>query len=191
MLRRIAVIVAANLVPLASVLLFGGNILFLLFLYWAESAVVGVFNILMMATAKSEGIKATLGKALTIPFFIAHYGIFMIVHLFFLLFFLTNYEFEVSLIDYFSTYMQLFALNLLALFLGYLYDFIYDWLLGEERKTATPMSLMARPYPRIIVMQVTIIVGAFLYFSMGSSLVFLLLLVVLKTVAETVTAIPR
>jgi hypothetical protein len=183
-IRRIAVIVAANIIPLVSVLFFGGNIFFLVFLYWAESAVVGFFNILMMATAKSDGAKAKFGKFLMIPFFMVHYGIFMFVHLVFLLFFLTFYEFDIGVYEYFVTYGQLFLINFAVLFLGYLYDFVFDWVPGEERKTATPSSLMARPYPRIIVMQVTIIVGAFLYLSMGTSLVFLLLLIGLKTLAE-------
>jgi hypothetical protein len=180
--RRVAVVIAANLVPLASILVFGGDVFFLLLLFWAESAIAGIFNVLMMATAKGHG-GGKLSRFAMIPFFMIHYGMFMFVHLIFLMFFLTFATFDIGVLAYFSANWRLFALNILALFLSYLYEFIYFWVIEEEREKTTLGELMTRPYPRIVVMQLTIIFGAFLYFTMGDSVVFLLLLVDLKTAA--------
>ena len=123
-------------------------------------------------------------KIFMIPFFAVHYGGFMFVHLIFLLFFMDNFGYQEPVIDYLASNLQLILLNLLALFLGYLYDFNNEWLLGEKRETTILSNLMFEPYNRIIIMQVTIIFGAFLYFELGSSWVFLVLLISLKTVAD-------
>jgi len=165
----------------------GGDIRFLLLLFWAESGVVGVFNIVMMATARSKTPGDNFMKIFMIPFFTVHYGGFMFVHLFFLLFFMDNFGYQESVIDYLASNMQLILLNLLALFLSYLYDFNNEWLLSEKRETVNASNLMFQPYNRIIIMQLTIIFGAFLYFELGSSWVFLVLLIFLKTVADLYT----
>ncbi|MCX6642375.1 MAG: DUF6498-containing protein, partial [Candidatus Bathyarchaeota archaeon] len=175
--RRVAIIIASNLIPLFSVLLFGGDIRFLLLIFWAESGVVGVFNIIMMATTRSKTPGDNFMKIFMIPFFTVHYGGFMFVHLIFLLFFMDNFGYQESVITYLSSNMQLILLNLLALFLGYLYDFNNEWLLNEKRETVNLSNLMFQPYNRIIIMQLTIIFGAFLYFELGSSWVFLILLI--------------
>ena len=46
--------VLANLVPAVGVLFFGWDAFTVVFLYWLENAVIGVFNILKMALARSE-----------------------------------------------------------------------------------------------------------------------------------------
>jgi hypothetical protein len=186
--RRVAVIIASNLIPLFSVLLLGGDIRFLLLIFWAESGVVGIFNIIMMATARSQTPGENFMKIFMIPFFTVHYGGFMFVHLIFLLFFMDSFGFQESVITYLASNMQLILLNLLTLFLSYLYDFNNEWLLSEKRETVNLSNLMFRPYNRIIIMQLTIIFGAFLYFELGSSWVFLVLLIFLKTAADVYTS---
>jgi hypothetical protein len=185
--RRVAIILTSNLIPLFSVLILGGDIRFLLLIFWAESGVVGVFNIIMMATARSKTPGENFMKIFMIPFFTVHYGGFMFVHLMFLLFFMDNFGYQEPVIDYLASNLQLILLNLIALFLGYLYDFNNEWLLGEKRETVNLSNLMFQPYNRIIIMQLTIIFGAFLYFELGSSWVFLVLLIVLKTVTDVYT----
>ena len=46
--------VLANLVPAVGVLFFGWDAFTVVFLYWLENAVIGIFNILRMALARSE-----------------------------------------------------------------------------------------------------------------------------------------
>ena len=67
-------LVASNLVPVAGVLFFGWKIFPLVFLYWSENVVIGVFNVLKMIFA--AGAKSVVSRFFLIPFFCAHYGIF-------------------------------------------------------------------------------------------------------------------
>ena len=143
--RRVATILASNLVPLFSVIFLGVDIRFLLLLFWAESGVIGFFNILMMATTGSKTLGDKFQKAFMMPFFTLHYGGFMFVHLIFLLFYIDSFGYQESTIGYLSFNIQLVLLNLLSLFLGYLYDFKNEWLFSEKRDTTNLSDLMFRP----------------------------------------------
>ena len=98
-------LVLANLVPLAGVLYFDWSVLAILLLHWAESVVIGVVNVLRMATSRSDNILGGMLPQLTngqapeeliksmprinmaafkfflIPFFTVHYGGFCYGHL--------------------------------------------------------------------------------------------------------------
>lgn len=89
------ILIAANLLPLAGVLLWGWDAFVLLVLYWLETAVIGFWTIARVATAprgslgelKAEGAPAGSGSTSPIGlalFFILHAGIFMGVHFGFL-----------------------------------------------------------------------------------------------------------
>ena len=69
-------LLAANLVPLAGVLLWGWKLHEVIVLFWAESAVIGFYTLLKMAV---------VGKWLAIfagVFFAGHFGGFMAIHFF-------------------------------------------------------------------------------------------------------------
>lgn len=71
-------LVAANFVPVAGVLFLDWRVSEVMLLYWAESAVIGLYNLARMWVV---GRWSTL---LMGPFFVGHYGAFMAVHLLFL-----------------------------------------------------------------------------------------------------------
>lgn len=86
------ILLAANLVPLVGVLLWGWDAFVLLVLYWLETAVIAFWTIVLIATTPRDALGdirfqgsdkpgAPLGLAL---FFTAHAGIFMGVHFMFL-----------------------------------------------------------------------------------------------------------
>lgn len=70
----------ANLVPAIGVLALGWEVFPLLFLFWSENVIVGVFNVLKMLTANPESPLTWAGKLFLIPFFCVHYGMFTFVH---------------------------------------------------------------------------------------------------------------
>ena len=98
-------LILANLIPLVGVLLLDWNVLEILLLYWTESVVIGLINVLRMASCQTDNILAGLGrftkgkkipadlqqnmppgalrafKFFIIPFFILHYGGFCYGHL--------------------------------------------------------------------------------------------------------------
>jgi hypothetical protein len=79
------ILVAANSIPVIGVIFFAWHPIVLLIIYWAESAIIGFFNIVMMFISgiiekgKFSLVGAVLA-ALFCPFFMIHYGIFMFVH---------------------------------------------------------------------------------------------------------------
>ena len=94
----VAALIVANAIPLFGVLFLGWNVWTILTIYWLENGVVGFFNVLKMSKAEGtdpvgSGVTATVngrpiagsGKAVLIPFFILHYGLFWLVHGIFIL----------------------------------------------------------------------------------------------------------
>jgi predicted membrane channel-forming protein YqfA (hemolysin III family) len=74
----VIVLIAANLVPLAGVLFWGWDLFVLMTAYWMETGVIGIWTIVQMA------MLARWGALFYVPFFVVHFGMFMIGHLLFL-----------------------------------------------------------------------------------------------------------
>ena len=71
-------LIIANVVPIAGMIFLGWELSDVMVLYWAESAVIGFFNVCKMAV---------IGRWMTLlagPFFIGHFGAFMSVHFLFI-----------------------------------------------------------------------------------------------------------
>ena len=73
---------------------------------------------------------------------------------------------------------------ILALFLSHGVSFVYNYLLKGEYATAKPQQLMCAPYGRVVVMHIAILGGGSFTMTMGSPAVFLLILVILKTIVD-------
>ncbi len=209
------VLVASNAIPLVGVLLLGWDILALLVLYWIESGVIGLINILKMARAEgppetgaTSGIKfsgatgcgPTAAKAFVIPFFIFHYGLFWLVHGVFV-FLLPLFAGLGSMIlrdgpvgvDGSGPPLMGSAISVegiffaaLALTISHTISFYVNFIRRGEYRRVSVTAQMARPYGRVVILHVTIIVGAALVAALGQPIALLLLLVVLKTVVDLV-----
>ena len=70
-------LVAANLIPLAGALFFGWDLGTIMLLYWAESAIIGLFNIGKMIAVGGWG------AIFLCVFFCVHFGGFMAGHFIF------------------------------------------------------------------------------------------------------------
>lgn len=182
-------LIAANLVPLLMVLFAGWTLGEILALYWLESAVIGLFNILKMLSAPRavpEGdisvrvpfILSFLGRLFMCAFFAVHFGGFMAVHGVFLVAIIRKFGIMGP-----DTDLLRFVLGLkwavLALAASHGFSFVVNYL-GGERNAASAQALLAQPYPRIIVMHLTIILGMFLMFFVGRSAAILVLFAALK-----------
>jgi hypothetical protein len=73
---------------------------------------------------------------------------------------------------------------LLALFLSHGFSFGLNFLARGEYRNATISSLMAGPYRRVTLMQVTLIFGGWLVMALNNPLPALVFLIVLKVVAD-------
>jgi len=161
-------LIAANLVPIYGVLFLDWNLFQILFLYWLESAVVGIYNIARMIKINP------LASIPITPFFTIHYGGFMFVHLIFISTF-AQYQTQELISNQPSL---LFAAAML--FVSHGLSFFINFLGKKEYLQRDIREQMFIPYKRIVVMHLTILFGAFLSLAIGQPIVFLLLLIGLK-----------
>jgi len=173
-------LIAANLVPLAGVFIADWNVGDLMLLFRAESAVIGVYNLLKMAKVAGWPI-LFLG-----PFFVGHYGGFMVGHLLFIYTLFVNGmsdSVDIPLSGVVQDFVVL-APALLAFVISHGVSYVQNFLGRREYLGRDANTQMGQPYKRIIIMHVTIIFGGFLVMALGSVLPALLLLVALKLGAD-------
>jgi hypothetical protein len=212
----VIVLIIANLVSLFGVLFWGWSATLLLLAYWFESAIIGFFTVIKIIMAqkitsersfhlsekqsqliKNMPISPIAGRSLNIfaklfmvPFFIVHFGGFMAGHLVFIV---VMFAIGGSGLSFEQIVPGLFTISLLliSLFISHAYSFVTNFIGKKEYENISVGEAMMAPYPRIIVMHIAIIVGAFLtvpiiiftgggsesFFSLGQAIV----LIVLKT----------
>jgi len=184
-LIAVAALVAANLIPLVGVFAWGWDAFNIVLLYWIENVIVGAINVLkiLLAAQVAEDTGATANdtsKAFLVPFFIVHYGIFMLVHGIFLFALFGNTD--APRIGH--VFAGVGGWAVLALLASHLVSFVGNYVVGGERLRTTPKDQLFAPYGRVVVMHLVILVGAVGVQASGSPLVLLVLLVVGKTVLD-------
>src|SRR3989344_3910561 len=159
-------LIAINCIPLYGVLVLGWDIYSLLLLYWFESAVVGLYTILKLRWVPSGRLW------LTTPFFIVHFGMFMIVHLILINAFVSPTASTLPL--------RSLLLTLASLVVSHGVSFVINFLGQKEYMFKTAPEQMFEPYPRLVVMHMAIVFGAWLGILIGSPTGVLVVLIVTK-----------
>ena len=172
------VLIIANLIPVAGSVFLGWNLSDVMVLYWAESAVVGFFNICKIIII---GRWAALFAA---PFFAGHFGGFMAVHfLFIYTIFIEQFqaggESAGDLAEVALLFTSLWP-ALAALFISHAYSFYTNFLGRREYKEKTVNDQMSEPYGRIMFMHLVLIIGGGLTMALGSPVPVLLIMIALK-----------
>ena len=174
-------LVAVNLIPVAGVFLLDWSLFSILFFYWLESAVVGVFNIVKMALirpappgAGGKPVEKTKHKVSGIIFFIIHYSGFMIGHGVFIFALFEPVEILPSVI----------ISGIAGLSLSHGVSLVVNYIGLREYEKVTVSEQMVAPYGRIMVMHIGIIICAFLLSLIGAEKVTLVLLVLLKIAVD-------
>lgn len=147
-----------NAVPLLGALFLDWKLLSIIVVYWAESAVVGLYNIIRMMMAPVER------KAFMIPFFIFHYGFFMLGHYVAIVIFgiFTGDRSMVNIGLFAPFYTDRTVLSaVLAMFVSHGVSFFQNYIGRKEYLGTTVDVQMIRPYERIVVMHVAILASAF------------------------------
>ncbi len=181
-------IIAANLIPLFGVLFLEWDPVMLLIIYWAESIIAGLLNIVKMIMSSifsEEGFKpaAFAGGLFLSVFFTFHYGMFMVVHGIFILVlsslfmgkdYMNSGIFSDIIFSPGSTASQASVIEgaaadfilsdtglaIAAILVSSLITFYLYFIRRREFIKLTPDKFMIRPYKRIIIMHLTIIFGA-------------------------------
>lgn len=177
----IVALLLANAIPLIGVVALGWSAAPVLALYWFETAIIGVFTL-----AKMVVIPGSLGEKLfLIPFFCVHFGMFMMVHGFFVaMITLAGVHSPIDGVErladqaFGEATAMLFAV--IAMIGSHGVSFVTNFLRTERGQRSIQQTMMM-PYPRVIVMHVAILVGTAAAMFLGSPMIAVLLLVVLKT----------
>lgn len=123
-------------------------------------------------------------KLFLIPFFIVHYGMFCYGHGVFVFSLFSVDKLSSGKVDLQAALSLLtpdmrLAIGLLAA--SHLYSFLRNYIGAGEYQRTNPGALMIRPYGRIVVLHITIILGGMLTMAFGNPLGLLVILMVLKT----------
>ena len=203
------VLIVANLIPLAGVLLLQWDVLAILILYWTESVVIGVINVFRMITCQSgsvfdgllpllsrkpvpaelsaslPNIPITPFKYFLIPFFVLHYGAFCFGHLVAVIGLFSDAGLSPGVTVALAEFWQpSFWVAVAAIAGSHLFSFFNNYIGRDERKRASLFLLMHRPYGRIMAMHITIVLGAGFVMWLDSPLPMLLLLICAKIVLD-------
>ena len=167
-------LIVANLVPIAGAAFLGWELSDVMVLYWAESAIIGFYNVCKIAVI---GRWAAL---LAAPFFIGHFGGFMAVHFLFVYgIFVEGMQdggFGGDLRAVAGLFVGLWP-ALLALFLSHGYSFFANFLGRKEYLGRSVKDQMTEPYTRIVFMHLVLIFGGFLTLLLGGPAPVLLLVI--------------
>lgn len=172
-------LIVINLIPLVGVFAFAWDVGFLMLIYWMETVVIGLFNIPKLLTSRGGRGEDPwwliwLGNLFITAFFCVHYGMFNFGHVMFL-----------------KTMFDLPAIGpdvlivVGGLSLSHAFSLIVNWFGKREYKDVAVNEQMFKPYGRVVIMHVAILLGGF--FLIGGdqgALGPLILLIVLKTTSD-------
>lgn len=190
--RDAALIVGANAIPVLGVLFAGWDTFTLLLLFWFESAVIGFWVCIAVTIGRQEMLtiaesKAAKGSMSLRPgigaglFIAAHAGIFMAVHLFFLVGFreMSGGGFDIGTIIPVQLIERGLWLPLAGLFV------LRGLITVSDHAAGRPLEpTIIGFYVRIILMQIAIIIGGFFVMLAGGTLAPLILLIVLRAAID-------
>ena len=206
-------LIAADLFPLAGIAFWHWDTFLLLMLYWLDTAVIAFWTMARIAMTPREGLDnlriTSGGKSINSPgaivaFFVVHCGIFMAVHFLFLWVMFSGAwsrrihgpaDFVRQIIVESRLWLPLAGL-MLSRGVSFLFHVVRPELLERIERALFPRhpvrihvpagSLggeIAMLYVRVVIMQIAIILGAFLSILLGSMAPFVIL-ILLKTAVD-------
>lgn len=148
----------------------------IILLFYIQSVLIGVFNVLDMLTLSNVAVDPARGKGDVLAskgcaagFFTVHYGMFHLVYLFFLS----------TIIHFKNIDLPFVYLSLWVLLATCTVNFVQNKI-RNRTETANLGVMFFMPYPRVVPIHLMILAPVFLHIS--ASLVFL----VLKTIADVI-----
>lgn len=161
-----------------------------LFGYFLETIIIGVFNVFKMYLAYKYHDKK-IASLFYIPFFLVHYGGFIAIQSIFLfaIFSISGNNFikePFHILQNFSAILQLEGMNIvIPLLIGtQLMKFIFDYILPRKFEKFSTKEIMFKPYFRIVIQQFTVIIGSFFMMFSSGSIMAAMLLILLRFIVD-------
>lgn len=165
----VAAILVGNLIPVAGVLFLGWDAARILMLYWVENVVVGLLTLPRIVAAQRLPTGASggrLGNAISVSvFFVIHYGVFCMGHLVFAMALAADFiAAEGGDRDVWDRTFDdpAFLWAILAMAALHLVTQVRSWWMTGAWRQASPTLEMFKPYGRIFVLHLTVLLGAWL-----------------------------
>lgn len=174
----------SNIIIIVLSIVQGWEITTVLWTYWIQSVIIGLFNFLRILSLKKfstenftinnqPALLSSKTKFFTAFFFAFHYGFF-------------HFIYAIFLFQFFSSGPPL-DLNYLFLgglifFLNHFFSYLHNKII-DEKKTQNIGQMMFAPYARIVPMHLIIVLGVFL--GQSTLLIFLLLKTAVDIVMHT------
>lgn len=174
-------LIAVNLIPIVGWWLWGWSLSDVMVLYWAESAVVGFYNVCKMALISKWMV------LLSGPFFLGHFGAFMAVHFLFIYsIFVQGFDGS-GMGDSLGEVVMIFSdlwPALLGLLLSHGVSLFTNFIGRKEYLGKTIKQQMMEPYNRILFMHLVLIFGGGLAMVLGDAGPVILLVILLKIIID-------
>ncbi|MBN1327759.1 MAG: hypothetical protein JW996_07400 [Candidatus Cloacimonetes bacterium] len=181
----VIMLILGNLIPVLGVIHFGWRIFDIIFLFWLENLIIGFYNVLKMLIANPENKVNWFLKIFLIPFFCFHYGMFTAVHGIFVITLFGQGQFTNSGFPSLNLFINIISSNnliwgMLAIFISHGFSFSANYIASGEYRSISVHELMSKPYGRIVILHLVILISGFLVMALKLDFAGLLLLIILK-----------
>jgi len=185
----VTLLILLNMVPIYGVFAWGWKTFDLIYLYWLENLMIGLFATARFLLRRYGHPLELIPSLFAASFFVFHYGAFCYGHgLFIVALFGENIVADLSPPDTFENILPIVELRhlfwpVVALFVYQVLDWVRD-INARDMGIVDIKAMMSAPYRRIVVLHIAIIGSGFLMMSTGEPVAGLLLLILLKTVFD-------
>ncbi len=165
-----------------------------LFGYFLETIIIGVFNVFkMFAASRYDGS----GKSIYffIPFFIFHYGMFVAIQSVFVFVVFgiggtTSIREPFHLFENYTYILHLKGMEYVIplLIATQLIKFVFDYMAPKKYLNFTVLEIMYKPYVRIFIQQFTVIIAMFFMMFSNVPVIAALLLILFRAIVDFVLA---
>jgi hypothetical protein len=197
----VAVLIAANLYPIYGVLFDGWRVLDVFLVYWAENVVIGLLTVAAMgiASVAAGGPWGLLGALPLQSFFCVHYGMFALCHgvLIYALFGHGAFPHGSIRPEYWPALYEPFFFGhalfypALSILIARVHAFLSEFVATGAFRTESPGTLMFRPYGRVVVLHLVLLVGGFVAQQFASRVAPLVILALIKIAIDVVPRLRR
>lgn len=180
------VLILSNLISLIGVVWYGWSLTLIVFLYWLENIVMGFYNILKMNKACGDNPSnltinqkpaESYSRQKLIHAFIVSYGMFTLFH----------GLFTISLFGLPMKYWINVAMILFLMFVNHGISYLVHFINDNEYQEVSPGAQFNYPYRRLLVLHLTIILGAVAAGEFGTPIAALVTMVIIKITIDLIT----